>query len=366
MLSSKDLNVDDVSKFLLQGLKYGDIGNIYNCNSGTVWFFCKKHNLCDRQRKPRTHMVDKLAEVKKLAESGLLVTDIAKKIKTSRSAVKRLLDENNIGYNKKEILLIEPHMEEMIELFNNGMSLNKIGKKFGFNGASLLPHFRDRDIDTSKHFRDYDVDVTFFDKIDTEEKAYVFGWFMSDGNIAKKGHMRIQIHHQDREILEKIKIAMKYTGPLLECPARNTSAPQVCLSICRKELGDKLIELGCPPNKSLILEFPTCIPDELLHHFIRGYFDGDGSFSSNKSSQYAGITSNDIFIKALQSKFKEILGIDSKYYYRRKGKSTCSLFIGRRDDLILFVNWLYKDATIWLERKRAKVAFIEKTCEAGV
>lgn len=39
-----------------------------------------------------------------------------------------------------------------------------------------------------------------------------------------------------------------------------------------------LINKGCGINKSLILKFPdeTQVPQNLISHFIRGYFDGDG------------------------------------------------------------------------------------------
>ncbi len=40
---------------------------------------------------------------------------------------------------------------------------------------------------------------------------------------------------------------------------------------------EDLCKHGCVPNKSLILEFPKTVPSDLIHHFIRGYFDGDGS-----------------------------------------------------------------------------------------
>ena len=43
-----------------------------------------------------------------------------------------------------------------------------------------------------------------------------------------------------------------------------------------------LINLGCIPNKSLTLTFPDFINDELLPHFIRGYFDGDGCIWNGK------------------------------------------------------------------------------------
>ena len=35
-------------------------------------------------------------------------------------------------------------------------------------------------------------------------------------------------------------------------------------------------KLGVIENKTLVLTFPE-LPTELVHHFIRGYFDGDGS-----------------------------------------------------------------------------------------
>lgn len=39
---------------------------------------------------------------------------------------------------------------------------------------------------------------------------------------------------------------------------------------------EDLINLGCVPNKSLILKFPTfdIVPEKYMSHFIRGYFDG--------------------------------------------------------------------------------------------
>ena len=40
-------------------------------------------------------------------------------------------------------------------------------------------------------------------------------------------------------------------------------------------MAQSLIKLGCVPRKSLIITLPS-IPKNLMHHFIRGYFDGDG------------------------------------------------------------------------------------------
>lgn len=58
-------------------------------------------------------------------------------------------------------------------------------------------------------------------------------------------------------------------------------------AVSNKKLVSDLIKLGCVPCKSLILTFPNkeiFKTDDLVKHFIRGYFDGDGciSYSSNK------------------------------------------------------------------------------------
>jgi intein/homing endonuclease len=43
-----------------------------------------------------------------------------------------------------------------------------------------------------------------------------------------------------------------------------------------QNLHHSLVKHGCAEKKSLVLQFPTNISSELISHFIRGYFDGDG------------------------------------------------------------------------------------------
>lgn len=43
-----------------------------------------------------------------------------------------------------------------------------------------------------------------------------------------------------------------------------------------------LCNLGCIPQKSLTLTFPTCLPENLMASFILGYFDGDGCVWNGK------------------------------------------------------------------------------------
>ena len=48
------------------------------------------------------------------------------------------------------------------------------------------------------------------------------------------------------------------------------------LNINSKTIKDDLMNIhGIMPCKSLNIKFPF-VPEEYLHHFVRGYFDGDG------------------------------------------------------------------------------------------
>lgn len=83
---------------------------------------------------------------------------------------------------------------------------------------------------------------------------------------------------------------------------------QVFLEQCSQKTVDDLKKLGCVESKSLILDFPTNeqVPSDFIYHFIRGYFDGDGSITYNKQSEKnfsICFTGTEKFIKKLASYF---------------------------------------------------------------
>ena len=126
----------------------------------------------------------------------------------------------------------------------------------------------------------YSFDNTFFKKIDTEEKAYVLGFFFADGYNSETQLEFSQIE-QDEDILVKINNALKSDIPLYSYKNSSGNIKKV-LRISSREMCKDISLLGGIKNKSLILQFPTCVPDSLIHHCIRGYFDGDGCIWNGK------------------------------------------------------------------------------------
>lgn len=126
----------------------------------------------------------------------------------------------------------------------------------------------------------YKFDYDFFKKIDSQEKAYVLGFFFADGyNSGTQVSFTQTI--QDEDILIKINKVMNSEVPIYKYSKKIGQDIKV-LNFSSREMCQDLNNLGGIKNKSLFLEFPDYLPKELIPHFIRGYFDGDGCIWNGK------------------------------------------------------------------------------------
>lgn len=126
----------------------------------------------------------------------------------------------------------------------------------------------------------------FFSNIETEVQAYLLGFYAADGNInEKRKTLRIHLQIQDSELVYLYKDiiapdARTFTVEEHKTTGRNgkeiTAHESFGVDIVSAELCNDLVNLGFGYNKSYAeLHIPN-IPKELIRHFVRGYFDGDG------------------------------------------------------------------------------------------
>ncbi len=115
-------------------------------------------------------------------------------------------------------------------------------------------------------------------------------------------------------------------------------------------------------NKSLNLKWPGNIPDEYLRHFIRGYFDGDGTVGicTNQREFPEGIKyfyvprvrflGTEDFLSGMTNAI-ERMALISAVKVQKKGKENvyCLTYTGVNAKLIH--HYMYTDATIYLRRK---------------
>lgn len=122
------------------------------------------------------------------------------------------------------------------------------------------------------------IDEHFFDEINTPQKAYWLGFLYADGTVSEKnGH--VSITSIDYEHIEKFRDAIGSKNKITKVEDNRFS--KLCVyyvfSTKSKTMVSSLIKYGCVPKKSLIIEGIPNIPTNMVSHFIRGYFDGDGS-----------------------------------------------------------------------------------------
>ena len=138
----------------------------------------------------------------------------------------------------------------------------------------------------TNHISNRRIRHSFFKNIETELQAYLLGFYAADGSIdEKRKTFRIHLQKQDSEIVYLFKDiispdARTYTVKEHETTGRNgkkiTAHESFGVDITSAELCNSLVDLGIGYDKSHAeLHIPN-IPENLIRHFIRGYFDGDG------------------------------------------------------------------------------------------
>lgn len=178
--------------------------------------------------------------------------------------------------------------EALQEYLQCNKSKTEIGKLFNVTLHTVNRYIRNYNLseyysyDINKHSSRINCDITFFDNIDTEEKAYILGFLLADGWITSDGkYVGFCVTESDVDILEKIKAALKSKSKIAT-PTNSgfKSRPRKTLEIGSIYLVKALVNLGVTTTKSYDARLPT-ISKHLLLHLLRGLFDGDGSFSNN-------------------------------------------------------------------------------------
>lgn len=268
--------------------------------------------------------------------------------------------------NYNEIVFTDSQKKEIIDLYNNGVSSVKIGKIYGVSHKPILKvlHANGVEVDQKKFVRKYQVDESFFDYIDTPEKAYVLGVLYSDGsNNPNKSTVSLSLQEEDYALLEQINVLLKSDKPLEYLDYSNKHdfgyhyKNQYRLLVFSHHMCTRLVELGVVPNKSLKLSFPTFLNDNLIRHFIRGVYDGDGSIyqfyrNPNNIPITVTITCTKDFCIGLNETVMRHIGVKGGIY-----ESSCKNGITKvyslcgRNVTKKFLDWIYEGSTICLERK---------------
>lgn len=288
-----------------------------------------------------------------LYEDGASAMTIADKLGYNEATVREWLKKHGVimrdgsFYNRKYDEKLAGDIEQ---LYNQGKYTTEIDELFGLRRGTSQYILNKNNVELrhkgpkSKIQRE-----DFFDSIDCEDKAYFLGYIMADGNVSITNNqysLKFHISIKDKEIVDKFLRVINSSNKT----SVRYKTDSYYVSLTSVHMCKRLIELGVVPGKTG-KEFIPDIPRDLVHHYLRGVFDGDGitDISKKRSGFVGSVTMINSILKELNEKLT--------VYKAGKNKKVVYFLGGKKFSRKLY-DYLYYEATIWLERKKSRLEYI--------
>lgn len=270
-----------------------------------------------------------------------------------------------IGYNtsqhKNNTPILDKKQVDYINNNYNTKSSTTLSKEINCSKELIKSIWKKGDKKGKTNYMYYS-DFNYFKNINTPEKAYWLGFIYADGCVYKRnnheGLLSITLKNTDDEIIKMFKNDIKSENPIIygKCKRENNKYTYyVNFTIVSEIMFNDLYLLGCRPNKSINLNKLPTIDKKLMSHFIRGFFDGDGSIYKIKDKyiRYCfSIVGTSSFIKELVDYLNTKLFIKFGLYKDKRSKDLFSMRTTKRNSLKILYNYLYNDVSRYLSRKK--------------
>lgn len=254
--------------------------------------------------------------------------------------------------------MLEEERDNILYFYSvQNKSINWIANFYNCSRTTIKTLLKNNGVDirSNNAYKSRKVDENFFEVIDTEQKAYILGFVYADGYISKN-YFGIKVSLKDVELLEKIKSELKSEhkiGIYINNNGYSKGNEYASFILSNKKIVKDLLELGVKYNKSKILKFPDFnqVPENLIRHFIRGYFDGDGSICGNGKCSVVSFVGTKDFLEGVLKNLKTFINTRSNIY-KYKEKDIYEIKVGGRNQVKSIYKYLYEDASIFLGRKK--------------
>jgi len=252
--------------------------------------------------------------------------------------------------------------------YNRLGSMQKVADYLQVSIDSIYKYMKLYEIPYNKHYQGIYVCNENYFKNDTEGSFYWAGFIAADGSVQKRKYskiLKIALSQNDHQHIELFKKSIESTHPIKTHevkPSKLVKTKNMCseIQIANNNIYNDLNRFNIIPNKTKVYTFPEWLIDhELVNHFMRGYFDGDGtitncglgknrsviqkSFSILGTKQFIEQYMNTLISKTLLNEVKI-----SPHY------SVFKLSYSGNNNIKTIYNFLYKNATIYLYRKHNK------------
>ena len=230
-----------------------------------------------------------VSELKLLGSASKIAKKYGINYATACSAFKKIGIEYRKNADAENILTKDQLEKDYAEL----QSFRKIGKKYGISNETIRYYMQKFNLQYNE-LKIYNVDHDYFSR-ENAEVFYIAGFLAADGCVKRRKNstgnsgsyeLSLALSKKDKDFVELIRTKLQAETPvrdfLVKNSKRNSNWNDVWKSeliITSKKIYDDLTKFNIVPRKSNIYTFPEWLVEHpLVHHYMRGYNDGDGCF----------------------------------------------------------------------------------------
>jgi hypothetical protein len=204
----------------------------------------------------------------------------------------------------------------------------------------------------------YECNHQFFANISSETQAYWLGFLAADGSISHEA-VTLALAAKDQDHILRFREALGSTHPLGgyqvtggfsgRCGGTTVA---VRLAINSPEMLVDLSRYGVVRRKTFTVHWPNLATD-LLRHYLRGLFDGDGCFITHRKAIQFALLGNTSLMQGCQQFLMRSCQVAQTRLFPHTSDGIVHLRYCGRVQVRRIYDLLYEEATIYLPRKRA-------------
>lgn len=249
-------------------------------------------------------------------------------------------------------------LSQAIDFYNEGNSMAKTAKEFYSSPNTLKKLFKEQGIKIRGQKeqlilenikRTKQIDHYFFNTLN-QINSYYLGFFAADATVRKeRNEIKIGLSSIDKDFLIELK---EYLKSEKEIKTYITNNGFECCEFCfsSAQIKQDLAKYNIVPNKTYKGLTLSLIPDEFKLSFIKGFFDGDGSFVYNKETKQCKVS----FVSHTRDILEDIKNyFNSGNIYQDKRTEVYSLEFSTHPSIEI-MNKFYNISTPCLKRKHQK------------
>ena len=296
---------------------------------------------------------------------NISIKNLSKEFNLNPGTIRKYLIKNEIKIKTFSEQKLTPEViNTIIKMYEDGNSEQVIEDNIHICRTTIRKVLKQNGVQTKdqSQYRTYEVDENYFEKLDTNNKVYVLGFLYADGNVSKeKYNLQLSLQEGDKEILEKISKDMKSNKPLgfrnfkkYNYKTGLKTQNQWCLTIHNRKIHQDLSKWGIVPQKTHIINYPDFLKDNQHSHFLRGIIDGDGCihpYSYTEHTCSVDINGTYNFCLGAKKIIEKFINIHCSLFKTARNGTTYRISISGKNQVSKFLDWVYKDADLYLKRK---------------